>query len=390
MTFATEASPPSWPTRAEISLGAIRHNVALLRDMAGAATIMAVIKADAYGHGAERIGPFLESLHVDCFAVATLSEAQALRAAGIRGRILVFAPPVEAELPFFADLDLDVNVTSLEIATLLSEHRFSGRVHLKVDTGMARVGVAPEEVERALDVLARTPALKTEALWTHLATADEVDSDFVAIQIDRFEEAIAPFRDAAPFTHVANSGALLNHRHRLTLNDRCMVRPGITLYGLSPSPETDQALREGFKPAMRLVSRISHVHDVDADTTVSYSRRWRAERATTIATVQAGYADGVPRSLTNRGFVGVGGRLLPVAGTVCMDALMVDAGTISAGETDPVRTEAVRIGDEAVLFGTGGPSCFEVARAAGTITYEITCRVSSRVQRTYTTTEADL
>jgi alanine racemase len=361
------------PTYAHVSLDAIAHNITLLRSLAGRATIMAVVKADAYGHGARRIAPYLQGLGIERFAVATVAEALELRMAGVSGRILVFAPAIPDEVPLLNDAQIDANVTSVRQARLLASQGFRGYVHLKVDTGMTRVGVATDEVGLALDHLGGSSTITVDSLWTHLATADDEESDFVEAQLERFETAIAGVRRSVPFVHVANSGALLNHRHVLALGDGVIVRPGITIYGLSPSPDRDQAGENGFRPAMRLVSRVSHVRDVSAGTTVSYSRRWTAPVDTRIATIQAGYADGVPRALTNCGEVGLRGVRRPITGTVCMDALMVDVGS----EVE------VQAGDDAVLFGAGGPSCFEVARRAGTITYEITCRVSGRVQRVY-------
>jgi alanine racemase len=358
------------PTRAEISLGAISHNVGLLRQLSGKATIMAVVKADAYGHGAPRVARHLEKLGIENFAVATIQEAVELREAGVGGRMLVFAPPLAAEITLIETFGLDVSLTSLDQIEMVRRSGFGGRVHLKVDTGMRRVGIRTEEIALALKA---ARSLNLTAIWTHLATADDESSGMVRDQLEQFDAGIAAYRDEVEFVHVANSGALLNHRDNLELGDRTMVRPGITIYGLSPSPDVDQAARAGLRPAMRVVSRVSHMQTVHEGESVSYSRRWYAQSETRVATVQAGYADGVPRALTNKGTAGIGGAVHPIVGTVCMDAFMVDLGP--DGKAD--------VGDEAILFGPGGPSCFDVARAAGTITYEIACRVSPRVIRLY-------
>jgi alanine racemase len=375
-TRLSDASAPdvsTAPTRAEISLAAVTHNLQVIKRLAGNASIMAVVKADAYGHGARRLATHIAESGVKDFAVATIPEALDLRDAGVEGSILVFSPPTDAELGIMESAGLDLHVSSLSRAETIASRGYSGRIHLKVDTGMTRVGVHLNEVEHAVRLLEKSPGIELHGIWTHLATADDRGSPFAEIQIERFRAAIASVRDSFACTHVANSGALLNHREQLDLDASVLVRPGITLYGLSPSPEVDLAAQHDLRPAMRYVSRVTRVQKVDRGTSVSYSQRWYADDQTNIATVQAGYADGYPRILTNKGRVSVRGREYPVAGTVCMDAFMIDAGA----DTD------VAFGDEVILFGPGGPSCFEVARRAQTITYELTCRVSSRVPRAY-------
>lgn len=337
---------------------------------------MAVVKADAYGHGAPRIARQLQAVGIGHFAVATIPEAIELRKAGVGGRVLVFAPPLAGEMPAFEEFELDVNLTSLEQIDIVRKAGFGGRAHLKIDTGMRRVGIQRTEVAQSLKAAG---PLDVVSLWTHLATADDEHSAMVRQQLELFDACISDFRGEMEYTHVANSGALLNHRDHLDLGEGTMVRPGIAIYGLSPSPEVDQAARAGFRPAMRVVSRVSHTQRVPAGQSVSYSSRWHAPADTQVVTVQAGYADGVPRALTNAGMVGLGDALHPIVGTVCMDAFMADLGPDGSA----------RVGDDAVVFGAGGPSCFDLARAAGTITYEIACRVSSRVVRQYHESDGD-
>ncbi len=365
-------------TRAQIDLSALRHNLAVMRGLAGEAGMIGVVKADAYGHGAVPIARELSSLGVERFAVATVTEGVKLRAAGIEEPVLVFTAALPQNLQAYADNDLGVTIASLDVAEEVA--RFAGsvrplEVHLKVDTGMGRIGVQPSALERVAGRLMGSRGVDVASVWTHLATADEPESDYVEQQLEVFSQAITHLRDDVRFTHVANSAALLNHRHLLDLDRRSFVRPGVSLYGLSPSADVDLAADAGLRPVMRLVSVVTHVKRVPSGASVSYSRRWTATGERTVATVGAGYADGYPRILTNRGHIGIGGRFCRVAGTVCMDMTMVDAGAGALPDIVP--------GAEAVLFGEGGPSCFEVARASGTITYEIACRVSARVPREY-------
>ncbi len=370
---------PGAATRAEIDLSKLRHNVKLIHARAVRAGIMAVVKADAYGHGAVAIARELQRSGVSRFAVATVWEAIELRQGRIQDPILVLSPAIPGTLPLYEAHGLGVTVNSLEVAEDVAEFvrpDHGLEVHLMIETGMGRIGTRIENVERAVRLLSSRAGIRLESIWTHLATADETASDYVELQLDRFARAIHTVRDSAPFIHVANSGALLNHHGLLDLGERSLVRPGIALYGLSPSPEFDQAAAAGFRPIMRFRTVVGHVQEMHDGESVSYARRWVSEGDRVVATVAAGYADGYPRNLTNKGKMGIRGRLYPVAGTVCMDMTMLDIGRSS-------ETPQVHRGDEVIIFGDGGPSCFDVSRAAGTITYELTCRVGQRVPRDY-------
>lgn len=367
------------PTSAQIDLSALRHNVAVVRNLAGDAGIIGVIKADAYGHGALPVAMELVAAGVDRLAVATVSEGIRLRRAGIRARILVLSPVIPGTLPAYSSHQLGVTVSAIEVAEEVAAFAGPDRpleTHLMIETGMGRIGTRIPQVERAVRLLTTTRGVELESIWTHLATADDLNPDYTTIQLERFSEAIRSVRDAVRFTHVANSAALINHRHMLGLDEHTLVRPGISLYGLSPSPELDQAASAGLRPVMRLRSVVGQVKVVNEGESISYARRWIAPGKRVIATIGVGYADGYPRNLTNRGHIGIGGHLYPVAGTVCMDMTMLDAG-------EPGAAPPISPGDEAVIFGTGGPSCFQVAHAAGTISYELTCRVGPRVPREY-------
>ena len=361
------------PTVAEIYLERLWSNAEVFRGAAPRSTLMAVVKADAYGHGAVDVARFLSSKGVEWFAVATVAEAVELRHAGIDDRILVFAAPLPEYLPAYAKHDLDLTVSSLDVAqAVAAEAARSGRyrVHVKVDTGMGRIGISPEEIPTAMTLLEHAPHIRIEGLWTHLATADDDHFDFAYRQLERFRDVLSTYGDAAAHIHAATSSAVLRIPESFAF-DRAMIRTGIGLYGYSAREGLAEAA--GLQPVMRLVSRVTHTKWVDEGTSISYDRRWRADRRTRIATIGAGYADGYPRLLTNRGEVAIRGKRYPVAGTICMDMVMVDVGS----DID------IDIGDEAVLIGEGAPDAFEVADRAGTIPYEILTGVTKRVVRVY-------
>ncbi|WP_456427733.1 alanine racemase [Rhodocaloribacter sp.] len=361
------------PTVAEIHLAHLRHNARLLMARAGDAEVMAVVKADAYGHGAVRVARALREEGVRHFAVATAAEAVRLREAGIDEAILVFSAPLPGRLPVYARYGLDVTVSSRAVAeAVVAAARTAGplRVHVKVDTGMGRLGLTPSETPAVVRMLERAPGVTVAGLWTHFAT---VADDFVTEQATRFEAVVRRLGGALP-VHTANSGALLSPPEHFSLTGASLVRMGVALYGIYDglSPHTD-----GFRPVMRLRSHVTHLKTVGPGTTISYDRTWTAPRRTRIATVGAGYADGYPRLLSNRAEVSLHGRRFPVVGVICMDMFMIDLGPPDG----PAAT--VDLGDPVVLFGEGGPSASEVARWAQTITYEICTGIAPRVPRLY-------
>ncbi len=367
-------SDPPVALRAEVSLGAIRHNVRWLRGRAGADAVMGVVKADAYGHGAVPVARVLIEEGVERLAVATVPEAIELREAGIDAPVLVFAAPLDESLPAYERYDLEAVVSSPDVAEAVRQCGGLA-VHVKVDTGMHRLGLAPEHAAETVRALQAAPGVTVAALWTHLATADAADPGFALEQVRRFDGVLKDLGDdAPPLVHVGNGPSTVR-LPRLTPRP-ALVRLGGVLYGLA----SDRAMLPDvarLRPAMRLVTRVVHVQTVAPGESVSYGRTWTAERPTRVATLAAGYADGVPRALSNRGEVGIGGRRWPIVGRVCMDMLMV-----SLGDPDGPGAEVQR-GDEAVLFGPGGPSALDAAEAAGTITYELTCGLTARVPRLY-------
>lgn len=359
--------------RAEVDLGALRQNLRAVRAAAGGVPVLGVVKANAYGHGVELVAPVLAAEGVRAFAVANVSEGIALRALGIDGAVLVFTPPLPQELPAYVAYGLDVAVTSPVVAEAVLAHPGPFRVHVEVDTGMHRLGLSPAETPDVVRRLQAAPHVEIVALWTHLATADEDDLAFSREQLACLEAVLAATGGLLP-VHVANSGALAQLPE--AVRQRALVRPGGLLYGI-PATEI-VAARVPVRPVMRLVSRVVHVQTVPAGESVSYGRTWRAAQPTRIATVAAGYADGLPRQLSNRGRAGVRGRLVPYAGAVCMDLLMLDLGPPDGplGDVEP--------GEEVVLLGPGGPPALDLAEAAGTVTYALTAGLTARVVRVAT------
>lgn len=365
-------------TVAEVRLDHLRHNAVVLQRLAGDAPLMAVVKADAYGHGAARVAQALREEGVRHFAVATVPEGIALRQAGLSDQLLVFGAPLPHQLPAYARHRLDVTVSSRSLAEALCDFAQEDRplsVHLKVDTGMRRVGVDAAE---AIDVARRldaAPHIRLRGLWTHFATAG-TDAPFAAEQMQRFRPVVDAVGHLSEHVHVANSDALLFLRDALSMSPRGkgLVRAGIALYGMAGDEAA--AKQAGLRPALRFTSRVTQVREIEAGTSVSYGRLWTADRPTRIATVGAGYADGYTRLYTNKAEVGIRGTRFPVIGAVCMDMFMVDLGAHPLGDD-------VVAGDEVVLVGEGGPSVYEAAAWADTITYEVCCRIGRRVPRRY-------
>ncbi len=378
---------------AEISLPHLRHNARVLQRRASGADVLAVVKANAFGHGAVAVARALRAEGVRHFGVARVPEGIALRAAGLDGRILCFEAPLPEHLPAYIAHRIDATVPSAAGAAVAAARTHGPlRVHLKIETGMGRLGVTPEEAPAVAKRLAEAPGVTLAGVWTHLATAGEAASEagraFVREQMARFGEALGRIRDTLGGAltpgcrvHAANSSALIAFpEESVRAFQPTFARAGIALYGLADT----EALAEdaGLRPAMRLVSRVTHIKTVEAGTSISYGRTWRAPRRTRIATVGAGYGDGYHRILSNRAEVGIGGARFPVVGAVCMDLLMADLGPPGSA---PGRR--VEVGDEVVLFGAGGPSAFEVARWAETIAYEVCCAVAARVPRRYAEAE---
>jgi alanine racemase len=361
---------------ARIDLGAIRHNTAVLARAAGRARLMAVVKAEGYGHGATAAARAALAGGATALAVATAGEVEELRAAGIGAPILVMGPLTGGEWARAVAADAELAVWTPEAARRATAAGVGRpvRVHLKIDTGMGRLGVRPEELPAVIDAVA-SAGVEVSGLMTHFAAADETEGEnapFMAEQLLRFRAATAPLRSRFPraLVHAANSAAIL--RDPGAAFD--MVRCGIALYGCSPFGRDPQ--EHDLRPAMSLVSYLASVKTVRSRESVGYGRAWRADRGTRVGLVPVGYADGYARCLSGRSEVLVGGRRVPVVGAVSMDQLTVDLG--------PGSGEAV--GDEVVLIGAQGDeriTAEELAGRRGTINYEITCAVGRRVPRVH-------
>ena len=377
------AAPPEAVT-ATVDLDALRHNAAVLRERAAPAALMAVVKADAYGHGALPVVRTLVDEGVRHFAVARVREGVVLRQAGIDARILVLGAPHPDSLGAYAAHGLDVTVSSPGIAERVCQHASAQplRVHVKVDTGMGRIGLSPAEAPSVLDRLARAPGVTVAGLWTHFATADAPDDPFARTQRDRFADVLADVqrvvdRHRVP-VHAANTGALLTLDAPTGSTPPALARTGIALYGWAATPALSE--RVDLRPVLRWAASVTHVKTVAPGTPISYGSRWTAPRRTRIATLGVGYGDGYPRSASGRASVRIRGTRVPIVGTICMDMCMVDLGP-----PDRSTAQHVQVGDAAVLLGAHGPTAYDVAAWAGTIPYEVLCGVSPRVPRHYTT-----
>jgi len=366
------------PVWAEIDLDAIRANVRTLAGVASPAALMTVVKADGYGHGAVPAARAALDAGAQWLGVALVEEGAELRAAGIDARVLVLSEPPPAA-PAVVALGLrPVAYTRPGIDALAKAVADSGAeplpVHLKVDTGMHRVGCTAADACALAETITARDELRLEGVLTHFAVADEPDDPYTSEQLDRFEAALDDLRGAGvefDMVHAANSAALLTFTDRARFD---LVRCGIAAYGVPPAPSL--AGRVPLRPAMALKARVSHVKRLPAGARVSYGLRYTTPAEGTVATVPIGYADGVPRALSaSGGAVLVGGRRHPIAGTVTMDQLMVDMGDTP-----------VAVGDEVVLLGRDGDAeitADEWADRLGTIAYEIVCGIGRRVPRSY-------
>lgn len=380
---AFPAELPPRPTWIEVSRSALVNNYRLLRSRLAATTkLMAVVKANAYGHGAAETARILQAAGADAFAVATLQEAMELRVAGIERPILVlgYTPAFQASLALKDSIAL--TLFDLETAAAMNAvARSQGQrlaVHLKVNTGMNRLGVKPALAPQMVAALRQFESLRLEGIFTHFATADELDKRHAEAQFTRFRQLLEELERNGlrpPLAHAANSAALLTMPH--THLD--MVRPGIALYGLDPDAEQCR-LPDGFRPALAWKAMVAQTGDLEPGEAVSYGREFVASRPMRIATLPVGYADGFPRKPRNWGSVLIHGRPAPILGRVCMDQCVVDVTAIEA-EQGPVRQ-----GDEVILIGRQGDaeiSAAEAARRVGTNNYDIVSRILARVPRLY-------
>ncbi|WP_231398398.1 alanine racemase [Conexibacter woesei] len=361
---------------ARVNLSAIERNVARLAREAPGCAVCAVVKAEGYGHGMVAAGRAALAGGATWLAVATAEEARELRAGvGDNVRILVLGAVSDAELVVALDADADVSVWSVERAQALADGGRGARVHVKLDSGLGRLGTRDTaEATAVVDAVAAAENLELVAAWTHFATADERGDQFFGEQLARFKAWAEPLRAAHPglLLHAANSAALL----RDPASHFDLVRPGVAIYGLDPFGD-DPAQRD-LEPALELVSYVAAVKPADVGESAGYGRRFVAQRPTTIATVPIGYGDGWRRALTNRGEALLHGTKVPLVGTVSMDNVTFDVGAVAGLEA--------HVGDAVVLVGAQGAeqiTAEDVARSIDTINYEITTALTARVAREY-------
>lgn len=365
------------PTYVEIDLGRLTANLRSVEAAVSPARVLPVVKAGAYGHGLVEVSRLFESSGPPGLAVAFLEEGAALREAGIVCPILVMGGLDTRQIPDFLHYNLTMTVSSTDAGEAIEEASARagtvGRVHVKVDTGMGRMGVRPEGAAGLLDALLRSGHIRVDAVYSHFATADEPDPAQTLDQLATFHRVMSFFGDrnlAVPTLHFANSGAVL--QHRAAYFD--LVRPGIMLYGVYPTDTVPRTVE--VHPALAWKSTVVFSKLQPAGCPVSYGATWAPDRDTRIVTIPMGYGDGYPRLLSNRGEVLIRNRRYPVVGRVCMDQFVVDVGH----DTD------VRVGDEVVVMGSQGDeriTANDLAAWAETIPYEILTGISARVPRRY-------
>lgn len=365
---------------AAIDLDAVCHNISEIKKLVGPDTkIMPVIKADGYGHGAVPVAKALNKIGVDGFAVAIIEEGIALRKQGITKPILILGYTSEYQYASLIQHEIEQTVFSYEMAEAISKFAVTmkkeARIHIKVDTGMNRIGFKPtEESVGQVQRIQKLPNIKIQGIFTHFACADEEDKTSARYQKKQFDQFVSKIEEKGieiPVKHVSNSAAIMDLREcRMD-----MVRSGIITYGLYPSEEVDKSAID-LKPALSLISHVIHVKEVGPGEGVSYGSTFVTDRKTRIATIPVGYADGYPRALSSRGRVIIRGQYAPIIGRICMDQFMVDVTDI----------EGVSVMDRVTLVGTEGDkniSVEEAADLAGSFNYEFVCGIGKRVPRVY-------
>jgi alanine racemase len=365
------------PTRLEVDLARLRQNYRTIARHVAPAQVMPVLKANAYGHGLVAVARMLEEERPFAVAVAYLEEAVRLREAGVRLPVLVLGGIVGAQIPRF--LEQDVTLTASSVDKLLAieacavARRVKARVHLKIDTGMERIGTHWYSAERLLEASLRVRNVEVEGVFTHFANADAADLTDTRLQLERFQEVLRFYERHSlptPLRHVANSGAIL----QLPQSYLDIVRPGILLFGASPASEVALTLR--VEQALRWLSQVVFFKVVKAGNPVSYGSTWRPTSDTRVVTLPVGYGDGYMRAMSGKAQVIVRGRRVSVVGRIGMDQIMVDMGSDGTAYN----------GDEVVLLGESGGSAVrieELAEWANTIPHEILTNINTRVPRIY-------
>ena len=358
------------PTYLEVNLPQLRKNIEAIRTRVAPAKVMPMVKANAYGHGVEGVAPFIEP-DVDYFGVALLEEGIRLRGLGIRKPILVAGGTLPDQIPAFIEYDLILTASSPELLASAEAAAESAkkklRAHLKIDTGMERVGAHYYEAESFLEQSLKARHVEIEGIYTHFANSDTPDLTHARQQIERFHEVLRFYEKRSlpkPICHTANSGAIL----QLPESFMDLVRPGLMFYGVCPA---DAPQTIDIAPALTWRSKVAYSKITLPGHPVSYGSLWQAEAETRIVTIPCGYADGYFRRMTNRAQVILNGRKYPQVGRICMDQFMVNVGD-----------DGAQVGDEVVLLGDG-ISAHDLAEWTGTNEYEVLTNISARVPRVY-------
>ncbi|MDE0872760.1 MAG: alanine racemase [Acidimicrobiales bacterium] len=367
----TDSSRPTW---CDIDLAALERNYSAIKQVVGVSKMMPVIKADAYGHGLTQIGTRLQEIGAPCLAVAYVEEGLALRAAGITVPIQVLGGAVTRQIPLFLEHGLTFTAPSvdklLQISDAAEAANTTAKVHLKIDTGMERIGVHHYNADTLFEAALSCTSLEVEGVFSHLASADDTDLESARIQLERFLEAL-DFYDRrslpTPTRHIANSAAIV----ALPEAHLDLVRPGLLLYGIEPTDQTSKTIT--VEPLLSWRSEVIYFKVVEAGSPVSYGGTWAPEHSTRVVTLPVGYADGYRRALSNRAQVLIKGNRHNVVGRVCMDQTMIDIGTASAYN-----------GDQVVLVGSDGNQQItirDLALWSDTVPYEILTSITARVPR---------
>ncbi len=367
------------PVWLEINLDAIAHNVRTIKEIVGRNTqIIAVVKANAYGHGAVEVSQVALENGVAILAVGVVEEGIILRKAGIKAPILICGLTLEDQLEPLLSYNLTPTICDLQILEALSkvagENGKTVGIHIKIDTGMGRLGVSPPKTLNFVKKISKMRNIKIEGIFTHLAATNEKDGIYTKMQFDEYKKALLELEKEGiniPLKHIANSAAILNSSS-MYLD---AVRPGIILYGLFPSPKSERTVE--LKPATEFKTKIIFLKKVSPGKSIGYGRTYITTKPTKVATLPVGYADGYSRLLSNKGEVLVRGERAPIIGRICMDLCMIDVTHIPQ----------VQIGDEVVLWGRQGSEIIwaeEIAGKIGSIVYEVICMVDKeRVPRVF-------
>ncbi len=364
------------PTHVEVNLARLTENYHAIREKVGSAVVMPILKANAYGHGLVEVARHMVSVGARYLGVAFLEEGILLREAGIQAPILVMGGILGDQVPLFLKYNLTLTASSVEKLEQVEQAAeavgVKAKVHLKIDTGMERIGVHYYSAEPLLEAALKCKRTEVEGIFSHFANADAADLSSAKLQIERFNEVLRFYERRsvpAPIRHMANSGAVL----QLPESTFDLVRPGILLYGVYPSDEVVHSVP--VRPALAWKSRVVYFKVVKPNHPVSYGSTWQSDHEVRVVTVPVGYGDGYFRSLSNNAYVLLRGKRYPVVGRVCMDQFMVN-----------IEWDSAYNNDEVILVGEDGDeriTCEDLAQWAGTIPYEILTNINTRVPRVY-------